>query len=200
MNYIIQQGKKDAPVLVLLHGTGGTEESLIDVGKDLNQEATLIGIRGAILENGYPRFFRRLEEGVFDEKDLAERSKELDDFIKELANTHDFSLEQVVLVGYSNGANIGMRLLLDHPETYQTAVLFHPMYPVEVTNHLDLKETQVFVTMGTQDPIVSLADSQRVLSLLRERGASLTEEWTKSHQLTFLEVSRAKEWLGNVGN
>ena len=195
MKYIIEAGKKDAPVLILLHGTGGDEESLIEVGRALNADATLIGLRGEVLEGGYRRYFKRLAEGVFDVADLDEKSLELDQFIKELAATHDFSLEQVVLVGYSNGANIGIKLLLDQPATYQQAVLFHPMYPVVVAELADLKQTQLFITMGRRDPIVPVAESERVLSLFNERGAQIVEEWTETHQLTYQEVSQAQTWL-----
>lgn len=195
MEYIIKPGKSNAPIFILLHGTGGTEESLIDVGKDLNKDATLIGIRGAILENGYPRFFKRLEEGVYDLEDLEERATELNQFIRELAKKHEFHLQDVVLIGYSNGANIGIKLLLDYPDDYQTGILFHPMYPVDVQEHQDLSQTKIFATMGKNDPIVSVSDSENVVKLFQERKASVTEEWTISHQLTYLEVSRAKEWL-----
>ena len=195
MKYVIYPGKQEAPVFVLLHGTGGTETSLIELGKDLNPEATLIGIRGDILENGYPRFFRRLEEGVFDEEDLAKRGVSLHQFIQSLALEHSFDLEKVILIGYSNGANIGINLLLNYSEHYKKAILFHPMYPVKDLPEASLNDTEIFATMGRMDPIVSVAESNQVLELFRSRGAEVVEEWTQSHQLTYLEVSRAKEWL-----
>ncbi len=106
MKTIYQQGAADAPVLVLLHGTGGDEQSLLEVGKALDPQASLLGIRGNVLENGMPRYFKRLAEGVYDEADLALRGDELAEFIRQAAKEHHFSLAQVVLVGYSNGANI----------------------------------------------------------------------------------------------
>lgn len=195
MEHVIYKGGKDQPVLVLLHGTGGTETSLLEVGSALNSQATLIGIRGNTLENGYPRFFKRLAEGEYDEVDLAERTIELHEFIQALLNKEDLSSGNVVLVGYSNGANIGIKLLLDYPKNYQKAVLFHPMYPVDVQEKQDLSQTQIFTIMGQQDPIVPVVESNRVLELLTNRGASVTEEWTLNHQLTFTEVEKAKEWL-----
>lgn len=195
MEHVIYKGGKNQPVFVLLHGTGGTETSLLEVGSALNSQATLIGIRGNTLENGYPRFFKRLAEGEYDEVDLAERTIELHEFIQALLNKEDLSSENVFIVGYSNGANIGIKLLLDYPTNYQKAVLFHPMYPVDVQEKQDLSQTQIFTTMGQQDPIVSVTESNRVLELLTHRGASVTEEWTLNHQLTFTEVEKAKEWL-----
>jgi phospholipase/carboxylesterase len=53
-------------VLLLLHGTGGDESDLIPIGRELDEAAAVLSPRGKVLENGMPRFFRRLGEGVFD--------------------------------------------------------------------------------------------------------------------------------------
>ena len=73
-------GKGSKLTLLLLHGTGGNEEDLITLGIALAPEASLLSPRGKVIENGMPRFFRRLAEGVFDVEDLKFRSKELADF------------------------------------------------------------------------------------------------------------------------
>lgn len=195
MEYIIKKGVEDAPVFILLHGTGGTEESLLDVGKVLDEEATLIGIRGNILEGGYPRYFKRLEEGIFDVEDLNNRTIELHEFIQTLVERYDLNSEKIVLIGYSNGANIGIKLFLDYPTIYQKGILFHPMYPVKIADTQDLSQTKIFTTMGKMDPIVTIEQSEHVLQLFRERKAEITEEWTQGHQLTYPEILKAKEWL-----
>ncbi len=195
MEYMLKKGVEDAPVFILLHGTGGTEESLLDVGKVLDEEATLIGIRGNILEGGYPRYFKCLEEGIFDVEDLKNRTIELHEFIQTLVERHDLNLEKIVLIGYSNGANIGIKLFLDYSTIYQKGILFHPMYPVEIIDKQDLSQTKIFTTMGKMDPIVTIEQSEHVLQLFRERKAEITEEWTQGHQLTYPEILKAKEWL-----
>ena len=75
--------------LLLLHGTGGNERDLISLGRHLDPEAALLSPRGKVLENGMPRFFRRLAEGVFDLEDLQRRTYELGDFIIAATKTTD---------------------------------------------------------------------------------------------------------------
>ena len=67
--------------LLLLHGTGGDENDLLPLGHELDPVAGLLSVRGQVLENGMPRFFRRLAEGVFDLEDLKVRAQELADFL-----------------------------------------------------------------------------------------------------------------------
>ena len=94
-------------VLLLLHGTGGNEDDLIPVGKMLCQDCALLSPRGMVTENGMPRFFRRLAEGIFDIEDLKYRTHELADFIKKASRYYGFDLNKTVAVGFSNGGNIG---------------------------------------------------------------------------------------------
>src|SRR4051812_47008707 len=96
----------NAPTLLLLHGTGGDENSLVQIGSQLAAGAVILSPRGKVLENGMPRFFRRLAEGVFDQEDLLARTLELADFIQAASAEYSFDLSSVIAVGYSNGANI----------------------------------------------------------------------------------------------
>src|ERR1700676_1473126 len=116
--------------LILLHGTGGTESDLIDLGRRLDPTAALLSPRGKVLENGMPRFFRRLAEGVFDLDDLKKRTQELADFVISAAQHYKIDNRQIVVVGYSNGANIAASILLLRPEVLSAAILFRAMVPL----------------------------------------------------------------------
>src|ERR1700730_402337 len=107
--------------LILLHGTGGTESDLIDLGRGLDPEAALLSPRGKVLENGMPRFFRRLAEGIFDEEDLIFRTHELANFVQTAAERYAFKQSKAIAVGYSNGANIAGSILLLRPGTFEGA-------------------------------------------------------------------------------
>src|SRR5262249_34544397 len=111
------------PTLLLLHGTGGDEHDLIPLGRLLAPGAAMLSPRGSVLERGAPRFFRRFAEGVFDTADVARRAGELVEFLRSASARYDFSLDKVVAVGFSNGANIASAMMLLHPDTLRRAVL-----------------------------------------------------------------------------
>ena len=183
-------------VLLLLHGTGGDENDMIPIGRDLDPAAALLSLRGNVLENGMPRFFRRLAEGVFDEADVIRRANELADFIRSAATRYDFDPHRVTAVGYSNGANVAAAVLLLRPGTITSAVLFRAMVPLTPEIQPNLDRTRVLICSGKRDPIIPLDNVERLAAMLRVAGADVTlRVEDASHQLTFDEIADAKKWL-----
>src|SRR6266513_1196681 len=182
--------------LLLLHGTGGNEHDLIALGRELDPSAALLSPRGKVLENGMPRFFRRLAEGVFDLEDLKKRTTELADFLAAAAQHYGFASDNVVSVGYSNGANIAASMLLLRPEILSDAILFRAMVPLNPDMLPDLSSVRVWIGAGDQDPIIPASEAQRLVELLRRAGADVTIHFASaSHGLTTADVEAARTWL-----
>jgi predicted esterase len=182
--------------LLLLHGTGGNERDLIPLGRELDPNAPLLSPRGKILENGMPRFFRRLAEGVFDLEDLKYRTNELADFVTAAAQHYGFSSDQLVAVGYSNGANIAASMLLLRPEIMHRAILFRAMVPLVPEKLPDLAPVRVWIGAGDQDPIIPASEAQHLVELLRRAGADVTIRFFNTgHGLTNDDIMTARDWL-----
>ena len=182
--------------LLLLHGTGGNEHDLIPLGRGLDPNAALLSPRGKILENGMPRFFRRLAEGVFDVEDLKQRTNELADFVAAAVRQYRLAADRVVAVGYSNGANIVTSMLLLRPEILRAAILFRTMVPLVPDNLPDLSSVRVWIGAGDQDPIIPASETQRLATLFRRGGADVTIRFAHAtHGLTNAEVKMARLWL-----
>jgi len=182
--------------LLLLHGTGGNERDLIPFGRELDSNAALLSPRGKVLENGMPRFFRRLAEGVFDLEDLKYRTNELADFVSAAAQHYGFATEQLVSVGYSNGANIAASMLLLRPEIMHGAILFRAMLPLNPNRLPDLRSVRVWMGAGTKDPIIPISGTNVLAELLRNAGADVTTHYFEAgHELTPGDVEGARDWL-----
>lgn len=200
MKHVFQKGKDTSkPVLLLLHGTGGNELDLLPLAEIIDPGASVLSVRGNVLENGMPRFFRRLAEGIFDEEDLIFRTKELNEFLNEAAKTYEFDRNNIIAIGYSNGANIAPSLLFHYEDALKVAVLHHPMVPRRGIQLPNLAETAVFIAAGTNDPICAPSESEELKTLLENANANVTMHWeNRGHQLTMGEVEKAKEWYDNT--
>ncbi|GAB4448034.1 MAG: VOC family protein [Chloroflexi bacterium OHK40] len=189
-----------APTLLLLHGTGGNEYDLLDLGRTLFPGAALLSPRGQVLENGMPRFFRRLAEGVFDLDDLRRRTDDLAGFVAAASAHYGFDPERVIAVGYSNGANIAASLLLLRPAVLAGAVLFHAMVPLEPSAMPDLHGVPVFLGAGRTDPLIPPQQTERLADLLAGAGAGVTLHWEPGgHGLSQAEIRAAAAWLRHSG-
>ena len=183
-----------SPTLLLLHGTGGDESDLVPLGQLLRPGAALLSPRGQVLENGQPRFFRRLAPGVFDEDDLIRRTHELADFVADQSARQN--LGKIIAVGYSNGANIAAAMLLLRPDALSGAILFRAMLPLEPPQPPQLDQTPVLLLAGRDDSMIPQDSTQRLAVLLEHAGANVTLEWRNTgHRLEQTEFTLAREWL-----
>ncbi|HYO83371.1 MAG TPA: dienelactone hydrolase family protein [Bryobacteraceae bacterium] len=183
--------------LLMLHGTGGDENDMVALGRELLPGAAIISPRGKVLENGMPRFFRGLAMGVFDVENLRHNTAELAEFIRRVAIAYELQAHSILTVGYSNGANIAASLLLLHPEVLAGAVLFRPMVPLVPDVVPILNGIPVLIAAAHQDPYAGEKETERLSELLKGGGADVKTQWVPGgHGLTQLDIDAAKGWLG----
>lgn len=163
------------PPLLLLHGTGGNEHDLLPLRDHLSPGAAVLSVRGTVLENGMPRFFRRIREGVFDEDDLRHRADDLAEFVVKASEAYRIEEGLLVAVGFSNGANIASAMLLARPDLLAGAVLLAAMVPYAEPPSVDLDETLVIISNGDRDPMINTEVTQQLADQLRERRAEVVE-------------------------
>src|SRR6201993_212006 len=162
----------DPVTLLLLHGTGGDENALLPVGKELWPAAALLGLRGKVLENGMPSSFRRFtEDGL---EDIRSRTEELAQFIDAASERYDFSRRRLIVVGYSNGANLAASLILFHPHYLAGAVLFRVMVPLVPDLIRDFSHLSVFIGAARLDPLIPSGQAEELAGPLKRGGGRCT--------------------------
>ena len=186
--------EKGVPPLLLLHGTGGDENDLIDLGRIVAPGGALLSPRGKVLEGGMPRFFRRLAEGVFDEDDVRRRANELADFVSEARAA--YGLPAPIALGFSNGANFAAATLLLRPEALAGAVLLRAMVPLSQSPAADLSGKPVLILSGSMDPMVPAANAGRLASLLKGAQADVEHRTLPTgHSLSQADVTLTRDFL-----
>lgn len=196
MKHIYRKGSSPNLItFLLLHGTGGTEYDLLPVAHRISPTSNVLSVRGEVQEMGMSRFFRRLAEGVFDEEDLLFRTEELNGFLDQASNQYEFDRQNVVAIGYSNGANIAGSLLFHCKNALRGAILFHPMVPRRGVTLPELSQTPIFIGAGMNDSVSPQHETKELLTLLKGAGASVEVNWEQAgHQLTHSEIDEAAVW------
>lgn len=183
-------------LLVLLHGTGGDESSLLELGRTVEPNAALLAPRGTSTEEGVNRFFRRFDEGVFDENDIIEKSHLLSKFLAQVIDHHGF--EEVIGIGYSNGANMALALLLLHPDLFDGVIAWRATLPLVPATPPNLNGKRALVLSGTSDPMMPHDGVNALTQHLAEYGAKVQHNWLQTgHNLVRADIELASSWLAS---
>ena len=198
MKYIFKKGENDR-TLILFHGTGGSEKDLIPIAEMIDSNANILSVRGDVLENGMSRFFKRIAEGIFDEKDLIERTHQLKKFIDDKVETYTLDRNKMIGLGYSNGANILGSLLFHYPDVIKHAILSHPMVPLRDIELPNLKDVHVFIGAGKEDPIVDIDETYELIDIFKMAKAHVTFKLTDyGHRFSEPELKSIIDWYQNI--
>jgi phospholipase/carboxylesterase len=180
------------PLIFVFHGTGGTENQLVPLVRELMPGAAIVAPRGDVSEHGALRFFRRRGEGQYDMEDLAARTKAMAAFVE--AHVAAGRPREVLGLGYSNGANILASLIFERPELFGRAVLMHPLIPwtpapAPVT-------TRVLITAGERDPICPPVETRKLEQWFRDQGAPVAVHWHGGgHEIHRSEIAAVAAFL-----
>jgi phospholipase/carboxylesterase len=193
-NFIHQHGDPSLRPLLLLHGTGGDEQSLLDIAKMVDPRRALLSPRGLVLENGMNRYFRRFAEGVLDEDDVRFRAGELSGFITDACSV--YGLQSPIALGYSNGANIAAAILFLHPHVLSSAILLRSMAPLGQLPEADLSEKSVLLITGEQDQMITKDGTKLLTDALQHSKAKLTHKWLQAgHGIVQADIELITEFL-----
>lgn len=198
--HVFEPGEADDPAYVglLLHGTGADQHDLVPLGRQLAPDEPLLSPLGKVREDGMPRWFRRVEQGVFDEDSIRERAAELAGFLDEARDAYDLPADRFVALGFSNGANIAAALLLLHPDALRGAVLMRGMIPLVPDGLPDLHGVPVYMANAHNDQLIPTDEANQLASLLDDAGADLTHKWSDGHhQLSQAELEPIRRWLND---
>lgn len=194
--YVAASDPGSRETILVLHGTGGTENDLIGIAEAISPGAAILSPRGNVSENGALRFFRRLAEGVFDPAEVRARGEELASFIRAATAYYRLDAGRLTALGYSNGANIASTVLQLDPSLLRGAILFRPMLVFEPAATPDLAGKMVFISAGRMDPIVPMKNVETLATRLEEAGADVTLKWQLTgHNLAPNEMGEAAEWV-----
>jgi predicted esterase/catechol 2,3-dioxygenase-like lactoylglutathione lyase family enzyme len=191
------QGRhNDDQTLVTLHGTGGNEHDLIPMAAEVSRTSAILSPRGNVLENGLPRFFKRLSNNIFDEADVIKRAHELSDFIVTAASKYGRNLKQMTALGYSNGANIAAAIILLRPEVFSRAVLIRPMMPLINAVQPDLQDKQILILRGNHDTVIPKESTKRLEEVFTAARAKITiVNINAGHEITDADLQTISNWL-----
>lgn len=187
----------DRPPLLLLHRTGGNEDDLVSFVQTVSPGSPMLALRGNVLEDGRPRFFRRVGKGNFDIADLERRTAGLDHFL--VAACRHYGIAPPVAIGHSNGANIVWSLMFAGTRHLSGAVLLRPMLAYEPERVANLSGFPVLILSGRRDEVVTSDRAEMLPAACAKAGADVAHvALDATHDRIDDDEAVAAEWLARM--
>ncbi|MBC2886198.1 alpha/beta hydrolase [Ochrobactrum sp. CM-21-5] len=186
-------------LVILLHGSGGNETSLVPLASKIWPRATLLGIRGRVMQDGGTRWYRRISPVKFDQKDVRLEASAFVTFLTRLADEKDLDLTHATFVGYSNGANLLAATMMLHPDLVKRAVLMRSMPVLDNVPVANLGKARVLTITGEDDKLYS-PFAPALSALLRSSGARVDARMIDAdHMLGDKDAAAISQWVASLG-
>ena len=185
-------------MLVLLHGSGQDETSLVSFGSKIAPNALLLAVRGRVVQDGSNRWYRRLTPVSFDQKDIRSEAKAFADFFSKVTQQYKIDPKRTTFLGYSNGANLVNALMMLYPDLVRQAVLLRSMPVLTEATEANLANARVLTVSGASDQLYA-PYAPALEDMLRSHGARVEARSIKSdHGLGKDDVKLVGEWLSGA--
>lgn len=181
LEFHLEEGPADGPLLVLLHGRGSDETDLAPLGRLLSPTATVVAPRapfpGAPWGYGPGWAWYRFIGGTTPEPESFEAGQEtLANFLRDLPATLGRSAAPLVVGGFSQGGTASLAWSLRHPGVAAGILIFSGF----VADHPSVKVTPATVAgtpiwwgHGTADSSIPFSHAEVGWATLRAAGAAL---------------------------
>lgn len=159
--------------LLLLHGEGGDETTLLPMARQAAPEAALLALRGHDFESGRPSCVRYLPDGTLDGSDLDLAAAELVASLADAASLYGFDAGRTTLVGHVGGAVLALAAARANPHAFGDLALLRPRQVPDSTHGGGrvLEGKRALLILGESDP--ALAEGQTVAADLGRAGAQV---------------------------
>lgn len=191
MNYFNINGPSNEWI-VLFHGTGGNEFSLLQIAGDLNPKASVLSFIGDVGIGADRRFFTPLVSGKLDRADFDAR---VEAFLEQWPAIKP-DAAHVTFLGYSNGANFILGLLEREPSLADRVILMHPSnldYTFEQES-----ASEIIITAGSMDTLAIPGDTLRLVKQLQQQFPNVTMKLLDSaHNVSEQEILYLQQVVKN---
>jgi len=194
-SYRVYRGAPQGRTFILLHGSGVDETTLPPLARDVSPDATLIAVRGRIVQDDSRRWFTRITPTRFDQKSIREEAASFAVFVREAAAVEGFDVKDAVFLGYSNGANLLSSVMLLHPGIVYRAALLRAMPVLDDVPPTRLDTSEILVIAGAADETYG-PYAPALAALLTEHGAKVQSFMAAAgHEFGASDAERIRKWL-----
>jgi len=177
------------PAIFLFHGYGSDEKDLLPLVEDCKGTHHIFSLRGPItIYSGYA-YWNFDEYGTSNSVEFDKVMQSAQIFINEAIKKYDLDSENIVLLGFSQGAMLAQSLALLMGERISKVVALSGYVPDFVKEDIyvkkSLKHLKIFISHGINDMVVPYQLGEATEDYFKSLGASVTfKAYDSGHYIT----------------
>ena len=192
-------------VIIMFHGYGSNKDDLFSFAKFMNPNFLIISIQAPIQMdyNSYCWWSLNYNNDMqlqMNTKEAENSLNELNRFISEdLSNKYNFGLNQVYLLGFSQGCMISYALSINFPKNYKKAVGLSGKIPHEIINFdqkFDYSNHNFFCSHGLNDQVIPIEIARESHRWFSEKNINHKYlEFESAHGINSENFEQMNLWL-----
>ena len=193
-----------SPSVVILHGRGADETDLLPVVQQLPDALFVVSLRAPErLHSGFTWYDLVLPGGDVhrsqpDSEDLDRSLDLVDESIERAIETYDLDPDRVGILGFSQGAVLGISRLLDRPDAVAWLAALHGYLPEAYADSAPegVQRTPVFIGAGVNDRVIPPGRAENAAIRLSELGCAVTARtYDVGHGIGPEEMADLVSWV-----
>ncbi len=197
--------KKNAPLLVLLHGYGSDESDLFSFAEELPNELFIISLRAPHKLQPYGNAwyainFDAQQNKWNDIEQAQEAMKIIVSCIEQACTQYDLDKNNVSLLGFSQGCILSMALAINHPELIKNVIglsgYICKEFIEEHRTKKDFSHLNFYCSHGSSDQVIPVDWARETPNFLTEKGIKHTySEFPVGHGVAPQNFFEFRKWL-----
>lgn len=190
---------KTYPALFLLHGIGSNEQNMFPLTAGLEEKYFIFSIRGPISHPPGFAFFTIEGYGKPHREIFKKSLSQLTDFLEYASNKYPIDINQLYLLGFSQGAILSMSLALTLGSRIKGIVALSGYIPKIVSEDYEVKpvdEVAVFISHGEVDQILPYQWGVEAQEYFKQLGADVTfRSYQEPHTVSLQNQQDFIRWI-----
>ena len=197
--------KKNAPLLVLLHGYGSDESDLFSFADELPNELFILSLRAPHKLQPYGNAwyainFDAQQNKWNDVEQAQEAMKIIVSCIEQACTQYDLDKNNVSLLGFSQGCILSMALAINHPELIKNVIGLSGYLCEEFIDEdrtkKDFSHLDFYCSHGSSDQVIPVDWARETPNFLTEKGIKHTySEFPVGHGVAPQNFFEFRKWL-----
>jgi len=201
--FIPNSAGRKFPTIIASHGRGAEENDLVPLTLALDlSDVILITPRApfAFPYGGYA-WYNLGQEAAPDPETFRTSLKLFQQFVSEVKTGYPVDPERLLLLGFSQGTVISYAAVLLDPPSFRGVAALSGYVPQRSGLRLEMSKLTgfpVFISHGSNDPMIPVQFGRESAELLKRAGADVTyHEYSMGHEVTEDTMHDLKQWLRN---